>query len=347
MTLFWHGHFATSGAKVEQAANLLGQNQMLRRGCLGRFDELAQNISRDPAMLLYLDSATNRKQHPNENYARELMELFCLGLGNYTEKDIREVARCFTGAEVRNGKYRFNSIQHDFEEKSIFASRGKWESTDAVRIVIEQPAMPIFITRKLCRYFICDEPDLPTELIKPLADDFRRRELDLAWLVRQILSSQLFFSQYAQGRKVRSPVEMGLGLMRALEGTTSMYRLRDLLAEAGQSVFYPPNVKGWDGGRSWLNASTLLARANIVHELVLGGKTRFADGDLTALAKKNGWADSRQAVDALVELLVAVPLSEPVRARLLEAAPASGTPTAGSLGQLIHSLSLLPEFQLA
>ena len=157
MTLFWHGHFATSADKVDNAKIMLDQNRALRDLSLGKFESMVQFISRDPAMLIYLDSTDNRKTHPNENYARELLELFCLGLDNYTEKDIQQIARCFTGWQVRNGKFRFNKYQHDFGQKSFFGKTGEFDGDDAVKIVLEQPAAARFISTKLFAFFVADE----------------------------------------------------------------------------------------------------------------------------------------------------------------------------------------------
>ena len=157
-TLFWHGHFATSAEKVQDGELMLKQNELLRSFAFGDFAALLLEMSRDPAMLVYLDSATNRKAHPNENFAREIMELFCLGEGNYTETDIRELARCFTGWEIRRGEYRFNRYQHDTGRKSILGESGEFGGEDGVRIVLQQKSAPEFIVSKLIRYFVRDEP---------------------------------------------------------------------------------------------------------------------------------------------------------------------------------------------
>ncbi|MCH7729352.1 MAG: DUF1800 family protein, partial [Planctomycetes bacterium] len=170
-TLFWHGHFATSAAKVDDAKAMMDQHELLRRNAMGDFKKMVHAISRDPAMLIYLDSTENKKTQPNENYARELMELFCLGLGNYTEKDIQEIARCFTGWEVRRGKFVFNKYQHDKGEKAFLGRRGRFGGEDAIRIVVAQDAAPRFIVEKLIRYFVFDEPRPPAALIEPQAPD--------------------------------------------------------------------------------------------------------------------------------------------------------------------------------
>ncbi len=346
LTLFWHGHFATSAAKVQDARLMLAQNQLLRHHALGRFDELVQGISRDPAMLIYLDSTTNRKAHPNENYAREVMELFCLGEGHYTEQDIRELARCFTGWQVKRKKFRFSRYQHDFGPKTIFGHTGNLGGEDGVRLVLERPAAPRFIARKLVRFLVFDEPEVPDRLIEPLAQQLREDDFHVAPVVARILGSQLFFSHHAIGRKIRSPVELACGLLRSLEATTNTYRLSERLTEVGQALFYPPNVKGWDGGRTWINSSTLLGRANLVHDLLRNEKTRFAEGSVGDLLERHGVDEPAQVVDWLCELLLAVPIPEEVRHQLVELAQDKSQQRTEGIITVIHTMSTLPEFQL-
>ncbi|MEQ8791837.1 MAG: DUF1800 domain-containing protein [Pirellulaceae bacterium] len=345
MTLFWHGHFATSAEKVEKADLMHGQNEMLRRHALGDFGRLVQEISRDPAMLVYLDSTTNRKSHPNENYAREVMELFCLGEGHYTENDVQQLARCFTGWEVRRGKFYFNRYQHDTGAKSILGESGEFGGQEAVEIILRQDEAPRFIVGKLFRFFICDEPQPPRALLEPLVETFRASRLDIAVLVERILGSELFFSEYAVGRKVRSPVELAVGLLRALEGSTNAYDLARGLQELGQGLFYPPNVKGWDGGRAWINSSTLLARTNLVERLLGDEKTRFGGDSLVELLKDHDVRGPGQQVQWLAELLLAAPLSMAVKERLVELAGGSGDPER-QVRNVVYALASTPEFQL-
>ena len=344
-TLFWHGHFATSAAKVDDARLMLQHNDLLREHALGKFEPFVQAMSRDPAMLLWLDAATNRKIRPNENYARELMELFCLGVGNYTERDIKEVARAFTGWEVSRGHFRFNRIQHDEGTKSFLGASGNFNGDDAVRIVLEQPAASRFIARKLAAFFVAEEPSLSDELIEPLAKELRDNGFDIGRVVRRILSSNLFFSEHAVGRIVRSPVSLGIGLLRALEGKTNINNLAQALQELGQAVFYPPNVKGWDGGRTWINSSTLLGRANLVRGLLQHPETKFDGGTLEVLARKYGANTAEKRVDWLLELLVAVPVPADVRQRLIKVADGSGDANR-NLVNTVHAIGALPEFQL-
>ena len=345
ITLFWHGHFATSAEKVRDPKLMYQQNQILRRHALGRFPDLVRDISRDPAMLLYLDSITNRKAHPNENFAREVMELFCLGEGNYSEKDVQEVARCFTGWEIRRKKFYFNKFQHDEGRKTILGESGNFEGEDALKVILKQRAAPQFIVQKMIRFFMFDEPTPPDSLVNPLAEKFYNDGYDIARLVERILSSQLFFSKYCIGRKVRSPVEFAVGLLRGLESRADVYRLRNELAPLGHELFYPPNVKGWDGGRTWLNSSTLLGRANLVRSLIDQGKSRFATGKLAELANKYHADSPEKIVDWLLEILFAVPVPAEVRERLVELAALEGD-RSRRIREVIHAMSILPEFQL-
>ena len=347
MTLFWHGHFATSAAKVQDAQMMLDQNRLLRRHALGRFGELIQGISRDPAMLVYLDSENNRKVHPNENYARELMELFCLGEGHYTEQDIQQLARCFTGWEVRRRRFRFNRYQHDFGRKTILNHSGPFSGQEAIQIVVDQASCPHFVVRKLIRYFIADEPQASQALIEPLAQEFRDREGDIGWIVKRILGSQLFFSDHAIGRKIRSPVELGVGLLRAFQATTDLYQLAEGLAQIGQQLFYPPNVKGWDGGKAWINSATLIGRVNLVHRLIRHEKTRFARGNFEGLLDKHNIHTPEEIVDWLLELLVAVPIAREDRSHLICLARDSDDDKNQQIAIVVQAISTLPEFQLA
>lgn len=344
MTLFWHGHFATSAAKVEDAELMQNQNDLLREFALGDFSELLLEISRDPAMLLYLDSATNRKSHPNENYAREIMELFSLGEGKYSEHDIRELARCFTGWEVKRKKYRFNRYQYDSGVKTVLGEEGPLTGEQGVAVVAAQDAAPRFLVRKLLRYFLMDDEPFSDELIEPLARQFRDEELRVGPLVQRILSSNLFFSPLVRGRKIRSPVDVGVGFLVAMDGTTDCFRLADDLEQLGQGLYFPPSVKGWDGGRTWINSSTLLGRANLIHRLISGGKTRFSGQAISQWAEMNGLSTPDELIDRLETLLLAVAIPDSRKRRLLALAKPSQKDW---VGELTYALCTLPEFQLA
>jgi uncharacterized protein (DUF1800 family) len=248
---------------------------------------------------------------------------------------------------LRRDKFRFNEYEHDTGEKSFLGATGAFGGEDAVRVVLEQPAAARFISRKLFRWFVLDEPSPPDALIEPLAEEFRGSGLNIAVLVRRIIGSRLFFSDLATGRKVRSPVELAVGLLRGLKGSTDLNALAAGTAETGQSLYYPPNVKGWDGGRAWIDSSTLLGRANLVRRLLENGKTRFDGGRLDELAAKYVADDPAAQVAWLGDLLLAVPLSQPVRDRLTAIAADEGRDRNRRLKDVIHAMSTLPEFQLS
>ena len=344
-TLFWHGHFATSAAKVTSTAAMLAQNRMLRDGALGRFEPMVNSISRDVAMLIYLDSTDNRKTRPNENYARELLELFCLGPGNYTEQDIKEIARCFTGWEVRRGSFRFNSHQHDNGTKSFFGESGNFDGTDAVRIVLEHDAAPRFIAGKLIRFYVMDEYPIDAKLVEPIATVLRDTDFDIAATIRTILQSNLFYSEHAIGQKIRGPVELAIGLLRSLDAAVNMGELAGTLEQLGQLPLYPPNVKGWDGGRKWINAASLLGRSNLVRQIVTSGETSLEQNSLGRWARRNGSVDPDKLVDWLLEILVAVEVPDKARSAIIESA--NRTRNADErVANAISMISVLPEFQL-
>lgn len=349
LTLFWHGHFATSIAKVTDPKLMYDQHVILRRNALGSFGPMLLETSRDPAMLLWLDAANNRKAHPNENFAREVMELFSLGLGNYTEKDIQEAARAFTGWEVRVGRFRVNRAQHDDGPKTVLGQTGAWNGEDVIRILLEQPATGRFLVRKLCRYLVSDTETPPDALVEPLAAEFSQRQHDIGWLVGTMLRSNLFYSPAAVRQKVKAPVDFAIGLLRALEGTTNSYSLADDLRDLGQAVFFPPNVKGWDGGAEWINSATLLSRANLVWALTSGTDGRYGEKvplpPLVARHVPRGGAG--EVARWAGQLLLSEPLADEVHVQLAALAGDRSGSEQQRLARVVQAIATLPEFQLA
>jgi Protein of unknown function (DUF1800) len=280
MTLFWHNHFATSLAKVQNPTLMFGQNCLLRKHALSRFGPLLQAISRDAAMMVWLDSNSNVKGKPNENYARELMELFSLGVGHYNEKDIREAARAFTGWRTDGVGFAFDAHLHDSGPKTILGQTGNWDGGDIVRILLEQPAAARFLVRKLYYFLVNENTEPPGALLEPLCESFRKSDYDIAGLVRTILASRHFYSAHAFRQRVKGPVEYVMGAVQAVyrrfgeeEADFRSLPQRVLvtwLGAMGQDLFAPPNVKGWPGGQSWLNTSTVLQRDNFSGALAMG-----------------------------------------------------------------------------
>lgn len=346
MTLFWHGHFATSAAKVSEVPLMYRQNRLLRQYALGNFEKMVQGIARDPAMLLYLDSATNRKTHPNENFAREVMELFCLGVGNYTEKDIQELARCFTGWEIQYGEFKFNPYQHDNGSKTVLGRSGNMDGDEGIRAILEQPAAAEFLCTKLVRYFVADDVPISKELIAPLAEKMRESNYVSAPVVETILSSRLFYSTAARGQKIRSPVELGVGFLKSLDAAANMQDLARQLREVGQLPLFPPNVKGWNGGREWINSSTLLGRANLLRRLVEQSALRFGDLPAEEYFAALGWKTDQQIAHGLCDLLLAAMPPAEVRERLVSELASKEGGREGALRRTLITLGSLPEFQL-
>lgn len=344
MTLFWHGHFATSAEKVDDIDLMDAQNRLLRKHALGCFPDLLLEISKDPAMLIYLDSASNRKAHPNENYAREIMELFCLGEGNYTEKDIRELARCFTGWEVKRKKFRFNRYQHDSGTKTVLGQTGDFPGEEGVAIVSAHPKAATFISRKLVQFFVMDEPLPSDELVEPLAAELRTNGFIIEPIIRKILTSNLFYSDHAIGRKIRSPVEFGIGFANCLNASTNNFELASRLEELGQGLFYPPSVKGWDGGRTWINSSTLLGRSNLIQELLANEKTRFDKMKFQEYLKTEGITSATDLIGYFEDILFATKIPSAAKDKIVKLAGKSGS--AQSLETTAQALCTLPEFQL-
>lgn len=358
LTLFWHNHFATSNAKVQSARLMLGQYDLLRKHALGNFGALLKDMSYDPAMLIWLDGRGSKRGNPNENYAREVMELFSLGVGNYSEQDIREAARAFTGWDVENNRAVFRKEDHDAGEKIVLELKGRWGPDDIVRICLEQPSCPYFIVGKLFRFLVSDTLAPTRALLTPLADGFRRSKFDFGTLVRTMLSSNLFFSPEAYRTKVKSPIDFGLSMVRALEGRIGAGQLATVLEQLGQSVFNPPSVKGWDGGQAWLNGQTLLYRQNLALAFCSTEDNRFGTRlDPATLARKHNKRTDEELVNFFLDLFLQGDVPEATRKRLVEfqasahkrPAPVFWTAQDAAdhrVRTLCHLVLTQPEFQL-
>ena len=370
VTLFWHNHFATSIAKVRLPALMRDQNLLLRQHALGKFGPLVQAVSKDPAMLVWLDSNSNVRGKPNENYARELMELFCLGVGNYTEADVREAARAFTGWHTNvttEGNFNpstkpafvFQRSLHDDGEKTVLGRTGKWDGGDVIRIVLDRPACARFIVRKLYRHFVSEAATPPDRLIEPLAERLRKSEYDVGDVLKVMLRSRHFYSVFAHRQRVKGPVEYTVGLLRGLEakmpGEAVGLSLPAATQELGQTLFAPPSVKGWDGGQAWLNTATVLARHNLAWRLLQGAggphAVRLSPAALVNRHARSGDAGKQTAF--LLDLLVqpdAGEVDDRARAKLTEFL-AEGKPQGAALDRRIreaaHAVATMPLFQMA
>lgn len=266
LALFWHNHFATSNTKLNNAALMLQQLRTFERHGLGRFDALLLEVARDPAMLVWLDGDQNVKGRPNENFARELFELFSLGVGNYTESDIKEAARAFTGWRQHAGVFRFVPPEHDDGAKTVFNQTGPFDGADIVRLAIAQPACGRFLATKLLREFVTPQPD--DALVDATAELLRSMKFDIRATLRTLFMSKAFFDADAYRARVKSPVEFAVGVVRSLHLKVPAEQLGDTVSQMGQRLFEPPSVKGWDGHRTWLNSATMLVRLNAASQAI-------------------------------------------------------------------------------
>jgi len=250
MTLFWHGHFTSSMDQVKSSYAMIRQNQLFRRLGLGSFRELLSGVAHDPAMLVYLDNDSSKKGNPNENFARELMELFTLGEGHYSENDVREVARAFTGWSQRQGRFRMNAGQHDRDRKQVLGVSGRLDGDDVIDILLDQPACATHIAGRLITYFEGCEPQ--PERLEAYAQLLRQLDYRLDLFLRELFLDPAFYRDEVIGTRIASPVDFLVGVCRRL-GVTPGGRLVALSADLmGEELFHPPGVKGWEGGRSWV-----------------------------------------------------------------------------------------------
>ena len=269
MTLFWHNHFATSMYKVDNSQRMWAQNETFRRYGLGSFRDLLQQVARDPAMLVWLDGHRNHAGKANENFAREVMELFTLGVGNgYGEKDVVEAARAFTGWRGGDGPggFIYDPTLHDDGEKTILGQTGNWHADDVCDILARHPQTARFLSTKLFKFFVHDDPTKAD--IDKLAKVYLDKKFSISAVVGAILTSEAFYSEAARFAKIKSPVEFAVMTIRAYDAPLSAAKdTRRALELMGQELFNPPNVKGWIEGRDWINSRTLLARVDFASGL--------------------------------------------------------------------------------
>src|SRR5947207_1726241 len=282
LTLFWHGHFATSVQKVKDAYFMWLQNETFRRHAMGNWLQMLMAAAKDPAMLVWLDQAESRKEHPNENFAREVMELFALGEGHYTEKDITEAARALTGWSYDRLKQRFveRPNLHDDGEKTVLGRTGNLDGKRFLEQIVAQPQSGRFITEKIWSYFAAENP--PEELVSALADRFRQGKSHFRPLLETMFRSEEFYAPEMVRTQVKSPTQWLVGNVRMLERNLPPPMMTsNWLRQLGQDLFAPPNVKGWDGGVAWITTNNLLARYNEAATLVQGDTSMVAGANIT------------------------------------------------------------------
>jgi uncharacterized protein (DUF1800 family) len=367
MTLFWHGHFA---CRLREPRLMQLQNNTLRQHALGTFPELLQAIAKDPGMLQFLNNQQNRKQRPNENFARELLELFTLGRGHYTEQDIKEAARAFTGWSYNSqGEFVFRKRQHDNGPKTFMGHKGNFNGDDILRLVVENPRTATFLTQKIYTFFVSEVPD--EARIQKLSAHFYKSGYNISSLLEKIFTSGWFYKPDVVGNRIKSPVELLVGLQRQFAVAYADRRSPLVLQRAlGQELLQPPNVGGWPGGRNWIDSSTLAYRLRIgpalLQDVALeislkpdddaepskpvtrrnnGLRIARAKASLQELHERVEQVEERELTGALIQLLLQVPLQPQTRELLEQHIPATA-----SRAEKIHLISSyllsLPEYQL-
>jgi uncharacterized protein (DUF1800 family) len=346
LTLMWHNHFATSNLKVENLPAMRRQNDFFRKLGRGPFDELLSAVVHDPAMLVWLDAPTNRKGHANENLARELMELFSMGVGHYTEADVKEAARALTGWSLEEDAFTEVPARHDDGEKTILGRKGPWKGDDVVRLVLEHPATPSRLAGRVCELFL-GEKALTTADVGALADGLRARNLDMGWAVETVLRSRAFFADDNLGDRVLGPVEYVIGAARALElfePPSSTLVLAEWCGRLGQDLLYPPNVGGWPGGRSWLTTRAVIGRTNYAVALIDGTRVgRPGPMDALALAKRHGEDD---AIAFYTRLLLGTEPAPKWRDRIRASLDPNAKQEGDRALRIVASILAMPEAQL-
>ena len=331
MTLFWHG-LLTSGLDKSGPAQMFTQNQLFRQMALANFDDLLKAVSKDPAMMVYLDTETNRKGKPNENYARELMELFTTGIGHYTETDVQESARSFTGWTLRGGaqlrldtQSLFVARYHDSGQKTFMGKTGNFTGDDIVEMLVPLRATAERLSARLFSFFAYPNPE--ADIVHHLADTFQNSRYNVGSVVKEIFAMDAFYSTKAYRSLIKSPAELVAQTLKATGSDAKGYTAAAAaMAPMGQVLFYPPNVAGWPAGTSWVNSSTLLNRLN------------FAN----AATQRMGALLPQQSLDQLTSTLVDGSLSPTTHDGLHAFAAAH----AGDQAGLLFMALATPEYQL-
>lgn len=366
MTLFWHGHLTSGLSRVGPLRfTMVAQNEFFRRNALGNFREIITGVSRDPAMIQWLDNNTNRKGKPNENYARELFELFTLGRDNYTEQDIREAARAFTGWFQRDGVFAFNAGQHDPDRKTIFGQTGNWDGGDVCDLAAGHSAAGPFLATALWEFFAYRKPE--QVVVNDLTDVYYRSGYDVRAVMRVLLSHPAFYSEKAYHALVKSPAELVVGFLRSMEAEIApaddqatlqlANQLNGATTAMGQQLFNPPTVQGWPGQELWVGTSALITRYNFI---AVAARNAFPsiNIDVAASLTRRNLNTAEQIVEYYAELMVDGDLNDRQRKTLLDYMATNDNGTKGAFRPdeqtidkkvrgLIYLIGTTPQYQLS
>jgi uncharacterized protein (DUF1800 family) len=383
LALFWHGLFATGYVKLNQARVLLNQMEMFRRHGLGSFATLLVELSKDPAMIIWLDNNTNHKGSINENYGRELLELFSMGVGNYTEQDIKECARAFTGWTLGNAEYmatratrdsiwpysriawhfQYRDSDHDDGVKTVLGQTGRFNGEDVIDIIAHQEATARFVSRRLFQYFAADQVDEEGEqVIQTMMQSYFASGYEIRSVLRTLFNSDYFKSEKARFARVKGPVELVVGAIR-LAGTyrtptQGVDEVAKYTLYMGQGLFQPPSVEGWHEGTEWVDSGALVERVNFVGKQLADVKNPGVRAVISRLASEDGGVLSPELlVDRCLDLLGPVSVSDDTRAALVEYAARLGDLNLGAhqpgdeserrVGDILRLVTSTREFQRA
>jgi len=369
MALFWHGLFATGFAKLNHAKQMVDQVTMLRKHALGNFNTILVELSKDPAMIYWLDNQENTTNVHNENYGRELLELFSMGIGNYSEDDVKNCARAFTGWTMKNPipgaqpygrfpwEFEFRADQHDFGEKEFLGERGNFDGTDIIGIIVKQPATARFVAKRLHNFFVSDTPD--EAAIAELQDVYFKSQYDIRAVMRSLFLSDYFRSPHAYYAKVKSPADHVIGLVRLVEDYQyPAWGIRNIALECryqGQDLLNPPSVEGWHTGKEWIDTGILVERINFGAGLV-GDTSKSGVQKILGRLRAMGELSPEGFVDACLDLMGPMQVSDTTRHGLLEFARKGGNLKFGQNGdraaeqrvaELLQLIVATREFQLA
>ena len=358
MALFWHDHFATGGSKVDHN-RMHDQIELFRRKGLGSFRELLIEVGRQPAMLIWLDGQTSHKGGPNENYAREIMELFTLGVDQgYTEADIRELSRAFTGWQVRGREGRLNKKRFDDSPKTVLGKTDKYDDEKAIDLLLSTPMAPRLIARKLLAGFVHPEP--PEAAVNHYAGRLVQHDWQIGATLKEMLKSRMFMGDWAWRGMIKDPATLCVGATRALGGTIKAEFVREYMGKMGMSLLFPPDVSGWTGGEAWLNAATILARYQFALEAARQEGRWYVQGQNHERYLRDSEATDPEAIVATyADLLLDGELPEPMRGRLIDYMSRddkneptddwklNGDRIRKKVKGMLHLMMCTPQFQLA
>jgi len=367
LTLFWHHLFATGFAKLNHAKVMTNQINMFRKYALSNFRTLLIEVSKDPAMIFWLDNHTNTKRVHNENYGRELLELFSLGIGNYTEDDVKNCARAFTGWTLKNTipaaqpygrfdwEFEFRPDLHDYGEKVFLGERGNFNGADIIDIILRQPAAAQFLAMRLYTFFVADKPDQTA--IDELAHVCRAENFEMRPIMRSLFMSDYFQSEAAYYAKVRSPAELVAGIMRMVEDFTfPKHGIRDIALECrymGQDLMNPPSVEGWHVGKEWIDTGILVERINFASGQV-GDIDKPGVRKIIERLRAMGELSPEALVDTSLELMGPLRVGDNTRHALLDFASKGGAlrlapgdrAAEQRVGEMLSLIVATREFQL-